>query len=244
MKILITNDDGVNAKGLLPLIRWAKEKGEVVTVAPKSEQSAKSHGIQIHHPFHVSRVELAPGIEAYAVDSTPADCVRFAVLGLGQHYDLVISGVNRGFNIGTDIMYSGTVAAVFEAAALGLPALAISTEPEYYDSDFDGVLERAEEIFHFIHRNQLLAKNGIYNINIPTRGCGIRITRQGGPYYSDDFHPQEGDYFKPTGKCVYSDSGNPDLDTDTVMHGVMSVMPLTIDRTNLDVFRELSHLNP
>lgn len=244
MKILITNDDGVCAKGLVPLIRWAKTIGEVVTVAPKSEQSAKSHGIQIHHPFHVSRVELAPGIGAYAVDSTPADCVRFAVLGLEQKFDLVISGVNRGFNIGTDIMYSGTVAAVFEAAALGLRALAISTEPGYYDNNFDSVLKRVDSVYDFVMRNDLLDRNRIYNINIPVRGHGIRITRQGGPYYSDDFHPQEGDYFRPMGKCVYSDSGNPELDTDAVMGGSISVMPLTIDRTNLDVFRTLSHLNP
>lgn len=244
MKILITNDDGVYAKGMLPLIRWAREKGEVVIVAPRHEQSAKSHGIQIHHPFHVSQVELAPGIEAYAVDSTPADCVRFAVLGLGKQFDLVISGVNRGFNIGTDIMYSGTVAAVFEAAALNLPALAISTEPHYYDHDFGGVLERVEKVFDFVGNHALFAKNSIYNINIPAHGSGIRITRQGGPYYSDDFHPQEDGFFKPTGKCVYTGSGSAELDTDTVMNGCISIMPLTIDRTNLEAFRALSHLNP
>lgn len=240
MKILITNDDGIQAKGLIPLVRWAQKLGEVTVAAPKFEQSGKSHGINILHPFEVKQVELVPGVPAYSVDSTPADCVRFAVLGLKEQFDLVISGINRGLNIGTDIMYSGTVAAVFEAANLGLKAIALSTTPAYYDQ----ALDHLDEIFAFVRDNSLLDKNGIYNINIPKDAGQIRITRQGGPYYSDDFPFISEDVVKPQGKCVYVDSGTLELDTDCTMHGCISVTPLTTNRTNMDVFHDLTHLNP
>ena len=84
MRILITNDDGVNASGLLPLIKWAQKLGEVTTVVPKFEQSGKSHGIELHKPYEAVQRELEPGITVWTVDSTPADCVRFALLGLKQ----------------------------------------------------------------------------------------------------------------------------------------------------------------
>ena len=132
MRILITNDDGIYAEGVLPLVQWAKTKGEVTVVAPKVEQSAKSHGIEIHKAFYAKQVDLFEGVTAWEVDSTPADCVRLAVLGLHMEFDLVISGINRGLNIGRDTMYSGTVSAVFEAGNLGINARAVSTSPEYY----------------------------------------------------------------------------------------------------------------
>ena len=119
MRILIVNDDGIRASQMLPRARWAKKLGTVTVVAPKVEQSGKSQGIELHEPFEVKAVELEEGIEAYAVDSTPADCIRYAVLGLGRTFDLVISGINRGFNMGTDIMYSGTAGAVMGSADTG-----------------------------------------------------------------------------------------------------------------------------
>ena len=130
MRILITNDDGIQGEGLLHLVNWAKKLGEVVVAAPKEEQSAKSHTIEIRKSFEGKKVEYMPDVTAYAVDSSPADCVRLMVLGLHEKFDLVLSGINKGLNVGSDIMYSGTVAAVFEAAALGLKAIAVSTEPK------------------------------------------------------------------------------------------------------------------
>ena len=133
MRILITNDDGLQASQLLPLIKWWQRHGEVTVFVPKVEQSGKSHSFQIKEPFEVKQVELAPDLTVWSVDSTPADCVRIAVLGMGMQFDLVVSGVNRGFNMGADVMYSGTVAAVCEAGLLGIPAIALSTGPEYYE---------------------------------------------------------------------------------------------------------------
>lgn len=240
MRILITNDDGIHASGLLPLAQWAQRFGEVTVIAPKSEQSGKSHGIEIHKAFEVKKVDFAPGIEAYALDSTPADCIRFAILGLKAHFDLVISGINRGLNIGRDIIYSGTVGAIFEANALGVPALAFSTSPAYYDR----AIRHLDEIYDFFCRNRLLEKGGLYNINIPNDPVGFRITRQGGPYYSDDFAPQENDLFLPCGKDVFIPGNTKDLDTDAVLvHHLISISPLTIDRTNLAVYADLQTLN-
>ena len=116
MRILITNDDGIQASGLIPLVKWAMKLGQVTVIAPKVEQSGKSHGIEIHKSFALEKVELVDGVEAYALDSTPADCVRYAILGRKEQFDLVISGINRGLNVGADIMYYRTVGAICEAA--------------------------------------------------------------------------------------------------------------------------------
>ena len=109
MKILITNDDGVNAPQLVPLIRKCQKLGDVTVIVPKQEQSAKSHSIEIRNAFEIRQTELEPGITVWTVDSTPADCVRFAVSGLKLTFDLVISGINLGYNLGEDSMYSGTL---------------------------------------------------------------------------------------------------------------------------------------
>ena len=235
MRILITNDDGACASQLPHLIRWCQKHGEVTTVVPKFEQSGKSHGIEIHKPFEAKQVELEPGLTIWTVDSTPADCVRFAILGLHMEFDLVISGVNRGLNIGADIMYSGTVSAACEAVNLGVKAISLSTPPKNYDH----ATVQLDNIFSFVQNNKLMDYNDIYNINIPADPKGIRITRQGGPYYSDDFAAEENSMYRPCGKPIWEDSNDDNLDTDATLHGYISVTPLTIDRTNLSVYHKL-----
>lgn len=240
MRILITNDDGIRAAQLIPLVRWAQKHGEVVVAAPKVEQSGKSHGIEIHKAFEVKKEELIPGVTGYAVDSTPADCVRFAVLGLGERFDLVISGINRGLNIGSDIMYSGTVSAVMEAYALGIRAVALSTEPHYYGE----AVKHLDDVWDFFTRNDLFVHHDLYNVNIPANPGAFRITRQGGPYYSDDFLPQEHDLYLPHGKDIFTASETMERDTDAVLRGhLISVTPLTVDRTDLVMYQKLLTLN-
>ena len=114
MKILLTNDDGIQSEGLMIVAKWAKKLSDVTVSAPKFEQSGKSHSIDIHNPFEVKKVDYFDGVRAFSVDSSPADCVRFATLGLHETYDLVISGINKGLNLGEDIMYSATNGAKFE----------------------------------------------------------------------------------------------------------------------------------
>lgn len=236
MKILITNDDGIFAPGIAHLVNWAKQLGEVVIAAPEVEQSAKSHAIEIHKPFRAFEVAHPTGVRAYSVGSTPADCVRFMTLGLGEHFDLVLSGINKGLNIGADIMYSGTVAAIFEAGNLGMKGMAVSTEPK----SFDCAIANLDRIWSFLQEKKLFELNDIYNVNIPLEAKGIRITRQGGPYYSDRFLPAEDHFYIPDGYSIYRPSGTDELDTDTVLTDhCISIMPLTADRTNLEVFRQL-----
>ena len=239
MRILITNDDGIQGPGLLALARWARKFGTVTVCAPKVEQSAKSHAIEIHKPFEAKKVEYLPGITAYTVDSSPADCVRFAMLGMGKEYDLVFSGINKGLNIGRDIMYSGTVSAIMEAAALHTRAIAFSTDP----STFDAAVAHLDPIHDFMEKNQFLDRNPLYNINIPLNPQGIRITRQGGPYYSDDFHPIGNDLYRPFGHSIYEDHHDYSIDTDATLHSYISITPLTLERTDLKTFAALSPLN-
>lgn len=240
MNILITNDDGVQAEQLLPLIRWCQKLGAVTTVVPLRQQSGMSHSIELHSDFEAKQVPLAPDVTVWTVDSSPADCVRFAILGQHMPIDLVISGINNGYNIGTDIVYSGTVGAASEAVALGVPAIALSTCPEYYDS----AVEQLDVVFSYVNQNKLLDRHNCYNINIPPAPKGIRITHQGGPYYSDDFACVGNDRYVPVGKCVYADRGDLNLDTDAVMHGYISVLPLTIDRTDHAIYRALTEAVP
>jgi 5'-nucleotidase len=239
MRILIVNDDGIGAAQLPNLIKWCRCLGEVTAVVPKFEQSGKSHGIELHTCFEAKQVELEPGVSAWAVDSTPADCVRFAVLGLKQKFDLVISGVNRGLNVGTDMMYSGTVGAACEAVNLGLPAVALSTAPR----DYDRATEHLDTILEFFRKHDLLSMHNLYNVNIPGQPKGIRITHQGGPYYSDDFVPIGNDMYRPRGFAIWQDSNDDTLDTDATLHGYITISPLTTDKTCRAIYDRLAGLN-
>ena len=240
MRILITNDDSITSEVLLPLAKWAKQFGEVTVVVPKYEQSGKSHCIEIHKAFEVKQVTFDdPDIKAYTVDSSPADCIRYAIEGMKLKFDFVISGINRGLNLGIDMLYSGTVGAVFEAACFGLPAVALSTEP----GGFDEAMDALEEVKEFFIKHDLMKKNSLYNVNIPKNHKEIRITRMGGRYFADDFLPQGNDMYLPTGKSVWKDSGDYSIDTDAALSGYISILPLTLNRTNMDVFNGLKTLN-
>ena len=236
MRFLIVNDDGIDALGIKLLAQWAKQYGEVTVVAPKVEQSGKSHAIDFINPLEIKRVEFLDEIEAWSVASTPADCVRFAVFGLHRQYDVVLSGINRGVNVGDDIVYSGTCAAVFEAARMGIKGIAFS-------AFFDGQEEASkyfDEAYQYIEANDLLSQNLIYNVNIPHNPHSVRMTYQGSVYYSDEFvlDPSAGeDMYRQVGEQVFDDEPN-DLNRDTVaIHaGYISVTPLCGTRTNMDVF--------
>lgn len=239
LRILVTNDDGINAPQLPALANWCRRLGEVTVVAPKVEQSAKSHGITLRKPFEAKQVDLIPGLECWSVDSTPADCIRLAVLGLGKQFDLVISGINRGLNIGTDVLYSGTAAAVFEAGILGLPGVALSVKPENYDN----ATEALDRVLDYFRTHKLLEACRHWNVNIPPQMGEIRITRQGGSYYSDDFPCIGNDRYMPAGKLIHKDRQDLSLDTDACMAGYISVSPITITRTDLPVYEALKSLN-
>ena len=237
MKILITNDDGINAEGIKILASWARKLGDVTVSAPKVQQSAKSHAINIHDPIEALKVDYLDGVTAYAVDSTPVDSVRFATLGLGVQYDLILSGVNRGFNMGEDILYSGTAGCIFEASLRGSKGIAFSTDPH----DFSEAEKWLDAIYNYFVQNDLLAHNRIYNVNIPLNAKGIKFTKQGGAYFTDEFVKIRDNYFDQQGYSVYQYGTDLTLDTDAVMNGYVSVTPLSTRRDNLEVFNKLKH---
>ena len=228
MKILIVNDDGIESAGLAMLAKWATKLGEVTVVAPKTQQSGKSHAITIHESFDVQKVELKVGEKAaYSVDSTPVDCVRFATLGLRQQYDLILSGVNRGYNLGEDILYSGTVGAIFEAALRRTRGIALSTTYETWQY----ATQALDEIWEYFQKQKLFEHNPIYNVNIPPEYKGIVETVQGGPYFDDEWVDNGDGAWQQNGYCVHDNRHDLVLDTDATVDGYITVTPLTIDRT-------------
>ena len=238
MRILITNDDGISAEGIRVLCQWAKTKGEVTVVAPKVEQSGKSHAIDFTRPIEIKRVELMDGVEAYSMDSSPADCVRFAVLGMMGKFDIIFSGINRGFNLGKDIVYSGTAGAIFEGGRLGIPGIAFSTHPE----NFSDAVKYIDKAYSFIMENKLLDENLLYNVNLPKGDGEIRITRQGGIYFHDEFRYLGDDMWEQTGYIVSENEGDATLDTDSVRDGFISITPVLSGRTNMAVYDKIKDI--
>ena len=166
--------------------------------------------------------------------------MRFGVVGLGQKYDLVLSGINRGVNLGADIVYSGTVGAIFEASRLGANCIAFSAYPDGQEA----AAKYFDEVYNFIVGNKLFEQSKLFNVNIPRQSKGIRITYQGSEYFSDrfikvgeDFYLQEGDQIPD----VCPDDFN--RDTVTMEAGYISVTPLLTTRTNMAAFENLKKLN-
>lgn len=235
MRILITNDDGVDTLGIRLLAKWAQKLGEVTVVAPKVEQSGKSHAIDFITPVEIKKVPFLDGITAYSMSSTPADCVRFGTIALDKKFDLVLSGINCGVNLGADIVYSGTCGAIFEASRMGIPAIAFSAFP-------DGQEKAAayfDQVYDYIMKNKLFNECLLFNVNIPNEPKAIRMTYQGSPYFSDRFILKEGDIYVQEGEPI-PDVCPDDCDRDTVavLQGYISITPLLTTRTDMKVFEK------
>ncbi len=240
MKILLTNDDGIQSVALKRLAEWAKCLGDVTVVAPKHQQSGKSQAINLHDPIEAAKFDFLDGVESFYVDSTPADCVRFALLSLGKKFDLVISGINKGYNMGEDILYSGTDGAVFEAALRGVKAVALSTGIETFEPAFANL----DTVRNFFVENKLFEKGTLFNVNFPESAVnGIKITTQGGTYYADEFKVLDDGRYVQLGYNAHVSKGNLSVDTDATTDGYISISPLTVDRTDYAVFEALKHLN-
>lgn len=236
MRILLTNDDGIYAEGLKHLVDWAKTKGEVCVFAPKTQQSAKSLSINIHGAYEVKKVDIFDGIEAYSVDSTPADCVRIAILGMKKQFDLVISGINNGPNLGGDIHYSGTVGACFEASMYGTKALAVSAA----FNAFDNAVKNIDRVFNEIQSRRMFDYADIINVNFPEQGDEILVTKVGPIIYSDEFEFLPDGTALPCLICLYKGTKNLELDTDAVMTGHISITPLQNDSTDYTAYNMIT----
>ncbi len=226
MKILITNDDGVHAPGLLVLKQALSPLGEVVVVAPERPRSACSHAITLHKPLRLTRVQLQDGSQAYAGNGTPADCVALGTSSdiLGRP-DLVVSGINLGPNLGVDMLYSGTVAAAMEAAICGLPAFAISVVSNEA-KDFAPAARFARALAEKI-LSEGLPDRCFLNVNVPAipeeQIAGVAFTRQGPLRYENRIERRT----------------DPRGDVYAVSHNVISVTPVRLDLTADDALEAL-----
>jgi 5'-nucleotidase len=232
--ILVTNDDGFDAPGLAALVAAMEALGRVVVVAPEREQSAAAHALTLRRPLRVWETAS----DRYRVDGTPTDCVHLGVFHLtGKRIpDLVVSGINRGLNLGDDVTYSGTVSGALEAALLEVPAIAFSAA-----TDESGVADyRCAAAFAAPLARRLLREGlprGVFlNVNVPTGSpTGVRVTRQGTRSYRaavvERLDPQGRPYFWIAGADT-TPGGEPDGDHHAIAEGVVSVTPLHANMTH------------
>lgn len=241
-RILVTNDDGVRSEGIRILADALRSLGDVTIVAPLQEASAIGHALTLRRPLRIETVDQA----VYAVDGTPTDCVNIGCeILLKGLPDLVVSGINKGWNLGDDITYSGTVSGALEGALLGVPSIAVSLK-RAAEFDFGASADAAARVARMVLK-QGLAPRTLLNINVPTgTPKGMRVTAQakrnhvtqidartdprGNAYYwieeaLDEYHPDQGR-----------------TDYEAVMAGYTSVTPLQPDMTAYDALKRLETL--
>ncbi len=245
MSILISNDDGVFAPGLVDLRNALRSIDRVRVVAPDRERSAASHALTLHLPLQMKKLDD----DVYAVDGTPADCVHLALNGIykADPPRVVVSGINRGGNLGDDVTYSGTVAAAREAAILGFTSFAISNEQGGDEHDFSAAAEFAARLVRHLLENPL-PKGIMLNVNVPggpAPAPPFRITRLGHRIYGDEVvrkvDPRGNDYYWIAGQ-EHGFESIPDSDLDAVHAGFVSLTPIRIDQTDLAQFDRLRAL--
>ena len=242
MKILLSNDDGYFAKGLLVLAAALKERADITIVAPDKNRSAASNSLTLELPLRAFEIE--PNF--YKVDGTPTDCVHLAITGLIEtEPDMVIAGINHGANMGDDVLYSGTLAAATEGRFLGFPAIAISlasNEPQYFET-------AAEVAVYLLRRIQEkpLAQDVVLNVNVPDIPVaelkGYQVTRLGQRHKSEPVIKSQ----DPRGRPIYW-VGPPGLarddgfgtDFDAVRNNYVSITPLQLDLTRYELMNDLS----
>ncbi len=240
MRILVVNDDGINASGIKALASKIAEKHDVTVVAPDSERSATSHSITIHRPLRVKKAQPAgmDGIPCFVVDGLPVDCTKVGITHV-MHFDtdLVVSGINHGSNMGSDILYSGTVSAALDAVIMGYRAMAVSI------ASFNPInlLSAAEIALRLIDSGMFNEQpDGVlYNLNVPDLPLneikGLRVTKQGRTIYKDSVDvrsdPRGNEYIWMSGELDECDVID-DTDVSMVKQGYASITPIKYDLTD------------
>ncbi len=235
MRILLTNDDGYDAEGLQAVYSALSARHEVLVAAPDSQRSAVGHGVSFHKGFHVR-----PTPQGYALSGTPADCVKWAIVALKRKYDLVVSGINRGANLGVDVHYSGTDGAAMEAVFYGMPAVALSCLcKEFKDSAFLG--ELSLKIIERLAEDPLPPRR-LLNVNFPNLSRGDKVEYAVAPmgfqFNEEELEDRgEGEFFYSGYYGVHLPKTDSDL--DEVYGGKVCLTPLTWDLTD---HQSLSHV--
>jgi len=244
-RILVTNDDGYAADGIVALMDALADIGEVWMVAPEGEQSAVSHALTLERPLRVHQIAA----RRFAVNGTPTDCVTLGISRLMGETppSVVVSGINRGANMGIDVHYSGTVSAAFEGVILGSPAIAISQIVGNGTVDWSAAAAVARELTSWVLANGL-PPDTLLNVNVPIgRPRGLRLTRLGVRRYTEGVLEQK----DPRGKTIYWIGGGDPVwepiagtDFNEVGGGWISVTPLGLDMTARRFLGDLDASSP
>lgn len=237
MRILITNDDGIYAEGICTLARRLSRRHQVIVVAPDNERSGAAHSITLTAPLRVRKASIpgAPEIEAYRVSGTPVDCVIIGCRALDVKPDVILSGINHGYNLGVDVHYSGTLNAAMEGAMQGIPSMAVSMDG-FTPKDFSAPARIAEELLpEFIQSGCML-----FNVNVPEIPYdelkGIKYTRLSDKTYFAPFEkrqdPRNVDYYWWPSRAEYDVDTLSDNDERWTAEGYVSVTPIMTNSTD------------
>jgi 5'-nucleotidase len=246
MRFLLTNDDGIYAKGLSALHNELSREADCLIVAPEIEQSAVGHAITISRPLMVRRATKNSTFLGYAVCGTPADCVKIGITELSDKpVDLVVSGINRGGNAGINVLYSGTVSAATEGAILGVPALAVSLDT-HKEADFTYAAKFARKMTRLILGNIAQIKGSAINVNIPCipreKIKGVVVVRQAQSNIVETFEkridPRENIYYW-FAKESQSARKQKDTDVGALAAGYITITPIHFDLTRYDLLNTL-----
>jgi len=249
MKILVCNDDGIGSEGIFQLADALSELGEVTVIAPVSEQSAVGHSITMKVPLRYSKYNIRNKFTGYAVDGTPADCVKFGINNLMEEPpDIVVSGINHGANTAISIIYSGTVSAAREAAIMDYPAIAFSIT-DHKPTHFDYARKVAKELTLKVAENGL--KQGtLLNVNIPnlpeSEIKGLMPTKQGcskwDDIYEERIDPYGNNYYWLTGTLTDYEKDDHN-DQIAVKNKYVAITPIHFDLTDYELLKDLKNWN-
>lgn len=246
MKILLTNDDGILAEGIYTMAKELEKDHEVIIVAPDQQNSAKSHAITLHKPLIIKEVKLNNlKSKAYSISGTPADCVRAGIEAIVQDkIDLVVSGINLGFNSGMDIIYSGTVSAAVEANIYNIPSIAVSSEWVNGTANYKIAAKYARRVLEET-KHKLLSRNLLLNLNTPYNlediDKEIKLCTIGGAILDYYFVEEQ-----ENGERVLTLKGRRDTkleegtDRYYLSKGYATITPLRYDLTNINLLEEVS----
>lgn len=248
MRFLVSNDDGIYAPGIKALRLALEEIGKVTVVAPDRERSATGHGITVTRPLRTTEIQYKnSATKGYAVDGTPADCVKLGLESIlkDQPPDLVISGINLGPNLGTDVLYSGTVSAAYEGVINGVPAIALSLNT-WKDPDFTFAAQFVKEYVPEVLKHRL-PPGVLLNINFPhgIKPKGVKVTKLGNRRYINVFEqrtdPRGRTYYWMAGEPLNLNEDDPETDVHAIKEGYISITPIQMDVTHYPFKQQLAN---
>ena len=246
--ILISNDDGVNAKGIRELIETLRDVAELVVMAPDGPRSGAACAITSEYPVRPTLLVEEEGLKIYRCNGMPVDCVKLAMYMLGKRPDLVIGGINHGDNSSVNVHYSGTMGVVLEGCIKGIPSIGFSLCDHAADADFQPMLPFARRIVvETLEKG--LPRGVCLNVNAPSAKSyqGVRVSRQAKGDWSNEWeccqHPRGGEYYWLTGRYDTEEPQSEDTDYWALKHGFIAITPIQVDMTAYAVMDELNNWN-